>query len=59
MAVREDVLERAIDTLRSDPSAEEKAQLLLARLEAVRTNLCADPQCHQRCQVSCGKPLAA
>lgn len=59
MAEREEVLERAIDALRSDPVAEEKARLLLARLEAVRANLCADPLCHQRCQVSCGKALAA
>lgn len=59
MTVREDVLERAIHTLRSDPSAEEKARLLLARLEAVRTNLCADPHCHRHCAVSCIKTLAA
>lgn len=59
MGVREEVLDRAIHTLRTDPQAQAKAELLLARLEAVRLNLCADPQCHQRCKVSCVREAAA
>ena len=56
------VLNQAIGALRSEPvggeDAGEAVDRLLMRLRAVRDNLCADPECHRHCKLSCNKAVA-